>query len=115
MPDSNCLSVHREFDWGRGDIRRSQPDAHGCVRCGNDEKLFADFFPEKKTFPESELVVFVVAVSKGRRFEREKEEEEEEEEEKDADVDRNKTRKPKCCRKASFVLTVLLVVGNLVG
>jgi hypothetical protein len=84
------------------------------VRCGNDEKLFADFFPEKKTFPEIELVVFVVAVSKGRRFEREKEEEEEEEEEKDADVDRNKTRKPKCCRKASFVLTVLLVVGNLV-
>lgn len=82
------------------------------MRCGNDEKLFADFFPEKKTFPESELVVFVVAVSKGRRFEREKEEEEEE---KDADVDRNKTRKPKCCRKASFVLTVLLVVGNLVG
>ena len=49
-------------------------------------------------------------------LQREKEEEEEEEEEeKDAYVDRNKTRKPKCCRKASFVLTVLLVVGNLVG
>jgi hypothetical protein len=82
--------------------------------CVNDEKLFAHFFPEKKTFPESEIVVFVVAVSKARRFQREKEEEEEEEEEKDADVDRNKTRKPKCCKKASLVLTVLLVVSNLV-
>jgi hypothetical protein len=87
------------------------------VRCGNDEKLFADFFPEKKHFRKVNLSFSSSRFQKADDLQREKEEEEEEEEEeeKDAYVDRNKTRKPKCCRKASFVLTVLLVVGNLVG
>jgi hypothetical protein len=81
------------------------------VRCGNDEKLFADFFPEKKHFRKVNLSFSSSRFQKADDLQREKEEAEEE---KDADVDRNKTRKPKCCRKASFVLTVLLVVGNLV-
>jgi hypothetical protein len=74
------------------------------------------FSLKKKHFLKVNLSFSSSRFQKADDLQREKEEEEEEEEEeKDAYVDRNKTRKPKCCRKASFVLTVLLVVGNLVG
>ena len=72
------------------------------------------FSLKKKHFRKVNLSFSSSRFQKADDLQREKEEEEEEEE-KDAYVDRNKTRKPKCCRKASFVLTVLLVVGNLVG